>query len=37
VREVIHGAYRVVYELRGPVAEVLTVFRASRRFPSLDR
>ena len=37
VREVIHGAYRVVYELRGPVAEVLTVFRASRRFPPLDR
>jgi plasmid stabilization system protein ParE len=37
VREVIHGAYRIVYELRGPVAEVLTVFRASRRFPSLDR
>jgi toxin ParE1/3/4 len=37
VREVIHGAHRLVYELRGGVAEVLTVFRASRQFPSLDR
>ncbi len=37
VREVIHGAYRLVYELRADVAEVLTVFRASRQFPSLDR
>jgi plasmid stabilization system protein ParE len=37
VREVIHGAYRVVYELRAGVAEVLTVFRASRQFPSLGR
>jgi toxin ParE1/3/4 len=33
VREVIHGAYRVIYELRGGVIEVLTVFRASRQFP----
>ncbi len=33
VREVIHGAYRVVYELREEQAEVVTVFRASRLFP----
>ena len=33
VREVIHGAYRVVYELGGDVLTVLTVFRASRQFP----
>ena len=37
VREVIHGAYRLVYELRVDDAEVLTVFRASRQFPALDR
>ena len=33
VREVIHGAYRIVYELREGQAEVLTVFRGSRLFP----
>ena len=33
VREVIHGAYRIVYELHDDSVEVLTVFRASRRFP----
>ena len=33
VREVIHGAYRVVYELGGGALTVLTVFRASRQFP----
>ncbi|GLC24640.1 type II toxin-antitoxin system RelE/ParE family toxin [Roseisolibacter agri] len=33
VREVIHGAYRIVYELQPDVAVVLTVFRASRAFP----
>ena len=33
VREVIHGSYRIVYELRAGTAEVLTVFRASRLFP----
>ena len=37
VREVIHGSYRVVYELRAGWAEVLTVFRASRILPLLDR
>lgn len=33
VREVIHAAYRIVYELREERAEVITVFRASRLFP----
>ena len=33
VREVLHGAYRIVYELQPDVAVVLTVFRASRAFP----
>lgn len=33
VREVIHGAYRIVYELQPGGAVVLTVFRASRAFP----
>lgn len=33
VREVIHGAYRVVYEVAGDALTVLTVFRASRQFP----
>lgn len=37
VREVIHGAYRIIYELRGDAAEVLTVFRGSRQFPPLGR
>jgi len=37
VREVIHGSYRIVYELRAGVAEVLTVFRASRLLPLLER
>lgn len=35
VREVIHGSYRIVYELRGGHVEVLTVFRASRLFPGI--
>lgn len=36
-REVIHGLYRIVYRLldEDRVAEVLTVFRASRPFPPL--
>ena len=33
VREVIDGAYRVVYELGPNALTVLTVFRASRQFP----
>ena len=36
VREVIHGSYRIVYELRGDGVEVLTVFRGSRQFPALS-
>lgn len=38
VREVIVGAYRVVYEVRPDSwAEVLTVFHGARRFPDLSR
>jgi toxin ParE1/3/4 len=37
VREVIHGSYRIVYELRDGGVDVLTVFRASRLFPTLLR
>ena len=37
VREVIHGSYRIVYELHEETVEVLTVFRASRLLPLLDR
>ena len=36
VREVVHGNYRVVYELRDERVEILTVFRASRRFPTVE-
>ena len=38
VREVIHGAYRIVYEVRTDGwVEVLTVFHSARRFPDLGR
>ena len=37
VREVIHGPYRIIYELRNGVVEVVTVFRASRLFPPATR
>jgi toxin ParE1/3/4 len=35
IREVIHGAFRLVYRYRRDhdLVEVLTVFRATRRFP----
>ena len=33
IREVIVEPYRVVYRLRSGVAEIATVFRASRLFP----
>lgn len=33
VREVIHGSYRIVYELRSGAVEVVTVFQGSRLFP----
>lgn len=37
VREVIHGAYRIIYETHGPDrVEILTVFRGSRQFPNPD-
>ena len=34
IREVIVDAYRVVYRYRGHAAEIVTVFRGSRAFPS---
>jgi plasmid stabilization system protein ParE len=37
IREIIAAPYRIVYRLRGGVAEVATVFRASRRFPDFIR
>lgn len=37
VREVIQGAYRIVYELRDDRIEIITVFRASRLFPGVRR
>jgi plasmid stabilization system protein ParE len=33
IREVIVRPYRIVYRLRPGVAEIVTVFRASRLFP----
>ncbi|HUF08109.1 MAG TPA: type II toxin-antitoxin system RelE/ParE family toxin [Rhodothermales bacterium] len=33
IREVIVGPYRVVYRVRSESVEIVTVFRASRRFP----
>jgi toxin ParE1/3/4 len=35
VREVLHGAYRILYLLRGDRAEVLAVHHGARRFPEL--
>jgi len=37
IREVIVTPYRIVYRLRSEVAEVVTVFRASREFPEFIR
>lgn len=38
VREVVHGAYRIVYEVRPDGwVEVLTVFHGAQRFPDLGR
>ena len=37
IREIILSPYRIVYRLRGEVAEVVTVFRASRLFPDFIR
>ena len=36
VRELIRGSYRIVYLRGAELIVVLTVFRASRRFPELD-
>jgi addiction module RelE/StbE family toxin len=33
IREIILSPYRIVYRLRDGVAEIVTVFRASRQFP----
>jgi plasmid stabilization system protein ParE len=33
LREVILGSYRIVYLLKGGIAEVLTVFHGARLFP----
>lgn len=33
IRELIVRPYRIVYRLRGGVAEIITVFRGSREFP----
>jgi len=30
IREILWGSYRIVYRVRGPLAEVLTVFHGSR-------
>lgn len=37
VREVIHGSYRIIYELRFGAVEVVTVFRTSRLFSAPSR
>lgn len=37
LREVIAAPYRIVYRLRDGVAEIVTVFRASRQFPEFVR
>ena len=34
VREIILGEYRIVYRLKGETAELITVFRSSRLFPT---
>ena len=33
IREIVVSPYRIVYRLRGDIAEVATVFRGSRQFP----
>lgn len=33
IREIILPPYRIVYRLRDEIAEIVTVFRASRQFP----
>jgi addiction module RelE/StbE family toxin len=36
VRELVLGEYRLVYHLRADVAVVMTVFRSSRLFPTIE-
>ena len=36
VRELIQGAYRLVYRLRGDRAEILAIHHGARRFPDLQ-
>ena len=36
LRELIEGNYRIVYRVRAPMIQVLTVFEAHRRFPTED-
>ena len=36
IREVIVGPFRVVYRYRSGVVDIATVFRGSRRFPSME-
>jgi toxin ParE1/3/4 len=35
VRELLHGAYRLVYQLRGDRADILAIHHGARRFPDL--
>ncbi|MBA4072993.1 MAG: type II toxin-antitoxin system RelE/ParE family toxin [Gemmatimonas sp.] len=35
--EVIHGPYRIIYQMSAGAVEVITVFRASRLFPPMPR
>ncbi|HEX2568006.1 MAG TPA: type II toxin-antitoxin system RelE/ParE family toxin [Polyangia bacterium] len=36
IRELIVGAFRVVYRHRNEVVEIVTVFRATRLFPGIS-
>jgi plasmid stabilization system protein ParE len=36
LREVIEGNYRVVYRVREPMIEIVTVFEGHRQFPVTD-
>ena len=36
LRELIEGSYRIVYRVRAPMVQVLTVFEAHSLFPTED-
>jgi plasmid stabilization system protein ParE len=36
IREIVHGKYRIVYRIRQPLIEILTVFHGARRLHSFD-